>query len=195
MLLAEGFIGVQSICLGLALLCIAFVLRRGGMRGQRSKDRDLTAEVHNEIRAREQSSSSSLRGMEVRLYEYGRENEGRVETRLAQLDKLIEEADEKIDQLRFQLAQKRSSEASLSMKPGPDIIGGAKITEGQPSTETVDSAQYFDGQQLSSEQRRTINNLRDAGFAITEIARMVKRTEEEVRDALDEDRFGAADAA
>ena len=137
MVFAEGFSGFQTILLGLALLCIAFVLRRGIVRGQRSKKRDIKAEVHDEMRTREQSVSALIRRMEIRLHEYGREVEAMVETRMTQLDALIEEADRKIDRLRIQLAQKQQSAAALSMKSGPDIVVGSKNVKGQPITGAV----------------------------------------------------------
>ena len=122
MLFAEGFSGLQLILLGLSILVAAFVLRRAIVLGRRSNSRDVQAEVRQEMRTAEQAGSSIIRELELRLHDYGREIEGRMQTRIAVLDRLVVDADHEIERLRQLLAQSHQSHSETTMKPGPDIV-------------------------------------------------------------------------
>ena len=122
MLFAEGFSGLQLILLGLSILVAAFVLRRTIVLGRRSKSRDIQAEVTQKMRVAEQAGSSRIRELELRLHDYGREVEGRMQTRIAVLDRLVVDADREIERLRQLLQQSRQTHSDTAMKPGPDII-------------------------------------------------------------------------
>lgn len=101
MIFADLFSGPMAILLGMAMLAIAFVMRRSGRkRGKASEKRDVVAEVRREAALNESSAHSRLEQLEVRLYEYGREIDGLAETRIATLRHLIDEADEKIAELQ-----------------------------------------------------------------------------------------------
>lgn len=104
MVFADLLSGPMAILLGMAMLAIAFVMRRSGRkRGKASEKRDVVAEVKREAELNESSAHSRLEQLEVRLYDYGREIDGLAETRIATLRHLIEEADEKITELRAML--------------------------------------------------------------------------------------------
>ena len=72
--------GPQLILLGLAILVIGFLLWRSFTLGKKSRERDPAAEVRAEMRAAEWSAESEVRKLEIRLHNYGREVEGRVQT-------------------------------------------------------------------------------------------------------------------
>ncbi len=122
MLFAEAFSGLQCILLGLSILVAAFVLRRAIVLSRRSRNRDVQAEVRHEMRAAEQTGSSIIRELELRLHDYGREIEGRMQTRITILDQLVVDADHEIGRLRQLLAHSRQTDSTTAMKPGPDIV-------------------------------------------------------------------------
>jgi len=65
----------------------------------------LTAEVRREMLASEQTVTGRMEKLEVRLHDYGREVEGRIETRIAVLNQLLIEADREIKRLRLLLSE------------------------------------------------------------------------------------------
>ena len=110
----DSFSSLQLVLLGLSLLTVGFVLWRGFARGRRSRGRDLTAEVRREMLASEQTVTGRMEKLEVRLHDYGREVEGRIETRIAVLNQLLIEADREIKRLRSLLSE---SDGSATANP------------------------------------------------------------------------------
>jgi len=106
-MLLDSFSGFQLVLLGLSLLIVGIVLWRGFARGRRSRGRDVTAEVRREMLDAEQTVSGRMDKLEVRLHDYGREVEGRIETRIALLNQLLIEADRKIERLQELTAESR----------------------------------------------------------------------------------------
>jgi hypothetical protein len=172
----ESFSGPQLIVLGLMILVIGYLLRRTFVRSKRSRERDPAQEVRQARRAAERSAESGIRHLEVRLYDYGREVEGRVETTLTLLDRLILEAQQETDRLQ-----------QLLHSAGQADESSARVVRG-----TVDAP-------LDAEERGMVQNLKQAGYTLPQIARFLRRPADEVRAALSQadplDEGGRADAA
>lgn len=91
----------------IALIGLGLTFFGGHARLTRLRKQDALRDLHREIAAIEASPDGRLRAIEVRLYDYGREVEGRIDTRLAALDELIVEADHEIARLEAMLADSR----------------------------------------------------------------------------------------
>eukprot|EP00913_Durusdinium_trenchii_P035300 g33030.t1 len=95
--------GLESVVLGMAILFVAFLLRRNAVRGRKSQNRDIVGEVREEFLQQEKQGASKLEKLELRLYDYSREVEARIETRIALLDQLVVAADAETTRLESQL--------------------------------------------------------------------------------------------
>lgn len=93
--------GPIVILLGMAMLVIAFVLRRSGVkRAKISAKRDVASEVRQQFDTAEKAGRTQFERFELRLHEYGREVDAMAETRIATLRRLLLEADETIARLQ-----------------------------------------------------------------------------------------------
>ncbi len=135
--------------LGLILLATGFMLWRSSSTRQRIARQDPLRELQQERREREQSPESLIHEMEVRLLDFGREVEGRVETTLTVLDRLIIDAEQEIHRLEDLL------KTSQATRQQPQSLPQVLSAEQRPSTETLDR----------------IPALLSAGLTDTEIAR------------------------
>jgi len=179
MMLAESLGGTQMIVIGLMFLVIAFVMRRGIKLGRRSRDRDVLAEVRNEMRKAEQDEMSQVRKTEMRLHEFSREIEGRIESKLAILDQLVVDADREIEQLNDLIVKGAASQSSNSDQRRPDIV--------VPHTARPAA---------TADERRMIRNLANAGFSAAEIAHCCNRPVSQIATILgSEDDRGRTEAA
>lgn len=113
---------------------------------------------------------------EIRLHEYSRDVEARMETRLARLDRLVVSADQEICRLEDLLEKK----GNRNPQSGPDIITG-----GSEGMETTDNRIR---EPLTSWQRRMVWHLQEAGYAPREIAVLLDRPEDEVVASLEFER-------
>lgn len=104
---------------GMMFLVGYFLWRSSAMRSRIAKQ-DPLRDMHREIEARSNSPESLIHDMEVRLFDYGREVEGRIETTLSVLDRLIVDADQEIGRLEDLLDVAQSNpeknQRSLSMQ-------------------------------------------------------------------------------
>lgn len=146
------------IFLGLAIIVFAFVLRRSYKKVQKSALNDPQQNAKNKLVAAEQSAAGRVNKLETRLHNYGREIEGRMETRIAMLDQMLQEADQKVSELTTLLEQ---ASQQISNAPTPPA---AAIAE--------------------NELARMMDHLRKAGYSHQEIARLTKRTTQEVAAVL-----------
>ncbi len=89
----------QMIVGGLLLLVVAYVLRRSFSQSKTSRARDPLQEAHAEIRTAEAGYAATISKMEVKLNDYAREVEGRIDTKIVVLDRLIVEAKAVIERL------------------------------------------------------------------------------------------------
>ena len=196
MFFAEAFSPTQLVLVGLLILAAAFVLRRRTVLSQRSKARDIAGELHREMRHAEQIVSSRIRKLEVRLYDYGREVEGRLQTKIVQFDRLIVDADREIERLQQLVDESRQGNPSTGMKAGPDIIGPAAVPHPSVSSGAFPPSDYSESSRLGFPKRRAIVRLSQAGYSADEIARILERSQYEVRGVLEEEnRSGRAEAA
>jgi len=156
---ANFFTGGQFIGVGILLVIISVLLRRTVTRSKNRKPRDVVREVHDDFRKAEASYTGRLNQIEVRLHDFSRDVEGRIQTRLALLDQLIVDADREIDRLEKLLMAARPT-SSL----GPDII--TLPTASAPATLAVSPP----AEQDPLEQ---IYALADAGHTPDEIAARV----------------------
>ena len=143
-----GFSEGSLISVGLLFLAAGVMLWRVSRQRQRLQQQDPLRELEREIRLREQSPETLIHEMEVRLFDYGREVEGRVETTLHVLDRLILDAELEIQRLETLL--------QTSSVPSRDLAG-------MPAS----AAESI----LTTEQQLRLPALRAAGLTDEEIAR------------------------
>ena len=86
---------------------IGLILLNGSKRAHRLRNSDPLREVQQSHVARAASPQGLLQKMELRIHEYGREVEARIENRLTALDRLIVEADQEISRLEALLVETR----------------------------------------------------------------------------------------
>lgn len=144
----------QSILLGLALLTVAVTMRRTALsrRGQVSRPpaRTAAAEMSNE-----HAGLSAVRELELRLYEYGREIEARLQTRIAVLERLICDADREAGRLQAALKE----------------VGGRRAAVAR--VEVAAPTGIAPGRSYSPVELRMIRHLLEAGFSHSEIAHLL----------------------
>jgi hypothetical protein len=161
MLLAEGLTWLEWGLLGTVLLCTAIVVSRAfrGGGGQ-------TAQTDDEPDDVDMMAGRRVASLEVRLHDFAREVEARLEKRGLELDALVTAADREIVRLSDLL--KRSSPAKDPR--GPDITRPAARSGSAPD--------------LSAAQEQMICHLHGAGYTVSEIAHMVGRPPEAVDSVL-----------
>ncbi len=158
MLLASLFDGPTILVfLGMALVTTLLV-RSSAKRSMKSRSRDVLGEAREELTLRDQAASNLIQKMEVRLHDYGREIEGRMEARLDLLDQLIIDADREIIRLQTALAETYRKSSSTS-----------------GSHEQCD---------LSAEQHQMLHHLADAGYSAGEIANLIQASVAEISAML-----------
>jgi hypothetical protein len=108
------------VALGLSVVAFVFIMRRTVMQrrdtGRRkpfSRDLDIAEPV-------DAGATIVAEKLEVRLFDFAREIEGRMQTKIAVLDRLIVDADREIIRLEQVLAESRRLGAGLTR--GPDAV-------------------------------------------------------------------------
>ncbi len=147
---------LQMILLGMAMLCIGFVLFRGSRRLQKSKNRNLLEETRREFLVTEKTVEARIHQLEVRLLNYQREVEGQVATKMESLRQLMLVAEKQISRLE-------------------DLEKGEKQT-GEDITV----------RNLPGRNSTIIEQLYTAGFSAEEITSMVNSTHEEVQNHVNQ---------
>ena len=145
--------GGQMILGGLLMLVVAFVLRRSFSQSKVSRTRDPLREARQEIHQAESSYAGAINKMELRLHEYAREVEARIDTKITVLDRLIIEAEQKIQRLEELAHRTAPADATAPAEP-PRMIS--------------------DGQ-------RVVYQLADMGLSATEIAERISEPASHVR--------------
>jgi hypothetical protein len=111
------------IAIGLSVVALVFILRRTVMRTGRASRRLPISQTPAEIEAAEESAAALVEHLEVRLYDFAREVEGRMHTKIAVLDRLIVNADREIIRLEQVLAEsRRLGSPATSAGRQPDAI-------------------------------------------------------------------------
>ena len=95
------------IAIGLSLLALIFILRRTVLRPRLFERRRPFAETDDRNDSLELSGAAVVEKLEVRLFDFAREVEGRMQTKIAVLDRLIVDADREIIRLEQVLAESR----------------------------------------------------------------------------------------
>ena len=165
MVFAQALAWPEWALLGTVVVCTAVVVRRtfakigtnpAGSTNRPDEDDDLV----------ETTAARRVANLEVRLHDFAREVEARLETRAVELDALVAAADREIVRL---------SELVKNGTPAKDS-GRADV-----SRSSVASASDLE---LSAGQAQMILHLHGAGFTTAEIAHMVGRPAEAVSAVL-----------
>ena len=90
---------IVLILVGGMMCLIGFMLWRSSVMRYRISKQEPLQDMQQELELKEHSPESLIHNMETRLFDYGREVEGRVETTLSVLDRLILDADQEIGRL------------------------------------------------------------------------------------------------
>lgn len=197
MLFADIMSGPQLTLLGFTLALVALLMRRSAKRVMKSKNRDVLSEVQSEMRDAERSHVAAIQRSEVRVYDFHREVQGRVDGTLALLEELVAQADKEIDRLEQLLEGTRPAASPHPRRPditdGPapmlrNIAGASRIENG--FNESAEPALP------NADDRRMARHLYQAGFHADEIADCLQLTVNQVEAIIADDRQqGLADAA
>jgi len=183
--------GLSTFLLGLGILAVALVLRRSIGLSRRVQKQDVLGDVRETLRQREDSAVAAACKAEIRLHEVTRECEAAVSTRIALLEQLIRDADDRIQRLRnlLETDQTAGRPAPLRMHPGPEIVLSA---EGASKRSSTPPRGQRDGALSSRDPNRTereayrlfIVHMAQAGFSPKEIAHFTDRPQNEVEAIL-----------
>ncbi len=117
--------------ISLFLLVISYFLYRPRRVAARAEKTTYSLEgIRDSYDENARESTRNANRIEVKLFEYEREVEGRMQTRLAVLDQMILESERKIEMLQRVLEQSRSEG---SVETGTSTRGEIQIFENQPS--------------------------------------------------------------
>lgn len=111
------------------------------------------------------------------MYDYGREVEGRVQTTLTLLDRLILEADQETDRLHELL------------------LTAGQVDEAETAADGIPSVTA----PLTADEQRMVRDLKGAGYTVPQIARLLRRPVDDVTTVLSDNdgttESGRTDAA
>ncbi len=110
---------IVLVLVGSMMCLIGFMLWRSSVMRYRISKQDPLRDMQRELEIKERSPESLIHNMETRLYDYGREVEGRIETTLSLLDRLIIDADQEIVRLEELLGvaqQSREKQRAIPLK-------------------------------------------------------------------------------
>jgi hypothetical protein len=111
------------IALGLTIAALVFILRRTILRPRFAERRRPFTEIAEGDDSLELSGAAVVEKLEVRLFDFAREVEGRLQTKIAVLDRLIVDADREIIRLEQVLAESRRTGMPVSgASRQPDAI-------------------------------------------------------------------------
>jgi hypothetical protein len=178
MLLAEAVNWTQWMLLAATIVCALFVARRAAANATGSPSA-AEAESHEDAAA-ELGAANRVGRLEVRLHDFAREVEARLETRAAELDRLVDAADREIIRLSELLKstpggrnQPRADIVDYRTVPGSERSGGQTLPKRPASSVPMPAA-----------QAQMVIRLHEAGYAVDEIAHIVERSADEVKVIL-----------
>jgi len=141
--------GLSNILLGLSLLATVFIWRRMTARVRRNaRQTDPKQTAQRAAQATTEVVNEQMQQMEMRLHNFSREVDGTAATRLAVLEQLIRDADDRIGQLDDMMQQCEQSLNSLKLK--------------DQSTE----------RSLTRQERQMVLHLLQAGYRAGEVAHL-----------------------
>ena len=180
--------GSQTFLLGLLILATGMMLRRSLRLSRRSRDRDVLAEAREALRRAETSESARILSLEVHLQELARELEGRIETRTSVLQCLLDDAQDRIAELRRLIDKSpRLTNGSL-LSHAPDIVVSSHRPSHSRTSEETGSHRSGKAEKSSGDCLRVfITSLAEAGFRPEEIACCANVSTQFVQAILDEE--------
>jgi hypothetical protein len=138
MIPSEIITGQSLIVFGLAVVAFIFLMRRTFLRSRSLSGREQSPTDKTGVESAQLSAETVVEKLEVRLFDFAREVEGRMQSRIAVLDRLIVDADREILRLQDLLAATRglggqgaASEAFVD-SPSTGTPNGTKSRERQP---------------------------------------------------------------
>ncbi len=169
---AELVSGAQIMILGVLLIGVTFVVRWSA-RPTGKKIRDPLRDVQEEFRQVESSYQGQLSRMEVRLHDFAREIEGRMQTRIAMLDQLVVDARHEIERLEG-LLKRVPPDNSPPPPPSPPRAESERL-ETIPipmaaGSESPTNLEIVPPHRIENELSREICALADAGLSHEQIA-------------------------
>jgi DNA-directed RNA polymerase specialized sigma24 family protein len=165
MVFAQALAWPEWALLGTVLVCTAVVVRRTFARIG-TKPAGSSGQADEEDDHVETTAARRVGNLEVRLHDFAREVEARLETRAVELDALVAAADREIVRL---------TELVKNATPAKDPRR-ADITRPSVASTSDD--------ELSAGQAQMVLHLHGAGFSTAEIAHMVGRPAEAVNAVL-----------
>ena len=149
---------VQYILLGFAVLITGVVLSRSFRKAKALANRNPADEARRDFARAEQSQVAVFNRLELRLYDFAREMEGRLETRMVLLDELIAEADREIARMQELLSNSRTN------------AGGTHGSEALRFTPPAQASAAADSDIPAADVARMLDHLRRAGLDAQQIA-------------------------
>jgi hypothetical protein len=179
MLLASNISLLEWVLLATILACGSGVLWRTFARGEADAPSPHDVEETERAQARAEGRIAHL---EVRLHDFAREVEARMETRALQLDSLVVAGDREI--VRLSTLLNRLSD-SIGMTRQPDVTHFDSAGP-QPSANTLATAPppRSGAAAVSPAQAEMVGHLDEAGYNVVEIAQIVGHAPEVVRSLL-----------
>ena len=107
MIPSEIITGQSLIVFGLAVVAFIFLMRRMFLRPRGLAGREQSPTDKTDVESSQLSAETVVEKLEVRLFDFAREVEGRMQSRIVVLDRLIVDADREILRLQDLLAATR----------------------------------------------------------------------------------------
>ncbi len=183
MLLASNISLLEWVLLGTILACGGGVLWRtfGGAANKNNSPDD--TEENERAQARAEARIAQL---EVRLHDFAREVEARMETRAQQLDSLVVAGDREIVRLSALLNRFQNTDGGSQGQPAgrnsarqPDMTHYA-----EPHTKTATAVPGAPEKNVSPAQAEMVGHLNEAGYNVAEIAQIIGRAPDVVSSLL-----------
>jgi len=179
MLLATNISLLEWVLLATILACGTGVLWRTFVRGVADAPSPHDVEETERAQARAEGRIAHL---EVRLHDFAREVEARMETRALRLDSLVVAGDREIVRLSALLNQLSDS---IGATRQPDVTHFDATAPG-PSRNTLAAPPPKSGASaISPAQAEMVGHLDEAGYSVVEIAQIVGHAPEVVRSLLE----------
>jgi hypothetical protein len=175
MLLATNISVLEWVLLGTILACGGGVLWRtfGGGAAGKSTSR---AETEENERAQARAEGR-IAHLEVRLHDFAREVEARMETRALQLDSLVVAGDREIVRLSTILNQLQLSDSGSTRQP--DVTHYS-----EPRSRIATAAPTSPEKSVPPAQVEMVGHLNEAGYSVAEIAQIIGRAPDVVSSLL-----------
>jgi hypothetical protein len=177
MLLATNLSLLEWVLLTTILLCGGGVLWRTYARPGTDAQSSHATEETERAQARAEGRIAHL---EVRLHDFAREVEARMETRALQLDHLVVAGDREI--VRLSTLLNKMSDSLGTRQPDVTHFDAAPSAESRATPATLPT--HPPGSKVSAAQVEMIGHLNEAGFNVAEIAQIIGHGPEVVRSLL-----------